>query len=121
MTDVEIVQAWHEALNAGDVDRLVALCDANVEVGGPRGSSSGHQVLRDWFDRAGLSLSFGRAFHRPGVVVVEENAVWPGSEPSTVASAFWVADDLIRRILRYDGLEAALEASGLTRAHAIGT
>jgi hypothetical protein len=35
-----VVRAWHEAVNQGDVDALVALSDDDIEVGGPRGSVS---------------------------------------------------------------------------------
>ena len=37
----EVVRAWHEAVNRGDADALVALCDDDIEVGGPRGSARG--------------------------------------------------------------------------------
>ena len=34
--EVQTVRTWHEALNGGDWERLVALSDPEVEVGGPR-------------------------------------------------------------------------------------
>ena len=53
------VRAWHQALNAGDVDRLVALSSEDVEVGGPRGATRGAQALREW--SAGLASASNRA------------------------------------------------------------
>jgi len=53
---VAIVQAWQEAANAQDADRLVEVSDPHIEVVGPRGSGFGHQLLRDWIARAGLTL-----------------------------------------------------------------
>ncbi len=35
---VAVVRDWHEALNAADLDRPVALSSDAIEVGGPRGS-----------------------------------------------------------------------------------
>ena len=48
--------AWHAALNAGDTDRLVSLSTADVEVGGPRGTGRGADLLRDWVARAHIHL-----------------------------------------------------------------
>ena len=42
--EIQTVIAWHDALNNGDVDRLVALSHPDVEVGGPRGSAHGAQT-----------------------------------------------------------------------------
>ncbi|MEJ7841482.1 MAG: hypothetical protein WKF95_06890 [Rubrobacter sp.] len=38
--EVEAVLAWHEALNAGDAERLASLSHPEVEVGGPQGSAN---------------------------------------------------------------------------------
>ena len=52
--EIQTVIAWHEALNSGDVERLIALSHPEVEVGGPRGSAQGAQILREWVDRANI-------------------------------------------------------------------
>ena len=72
----EIVRAWHKAVNRGDADALVALCDDDIEVGGPRGSARGNAVLRDWLDRAGIQLEPRRWFASPTELVVEQVATW---------------------------------------------
>lgn len=54
--EVEAVLVWHEALNAGDAERLVSLSHPEVEVGGPQGSARGRQVLKDWVGRANVRL-----------------------------------------------------------------
>ena len=46
--EVQTVLAWHEALNAGDADRLVKLSHPGIEVGGPRGGGRGGALLREW-------------------------------------------------------------------------
>jgi ketosteroid isomerase-like protein len=52
--DVEVVRAFTEAFNAGDIDGVVACCDSNVEfhstfaaVGG--GVYHGHDGIRKWY------------------------------------------------------------------------
>ena len=118
--DVRLVQAWQEAVNAGDVERLVALSDADVEVGGPRGSGRGAQLLREWMDRAGISLHPRRVFARGGTVVVEQLAVWRPTEPGEdasrqeIATVFRVRDGRVDRVIRHPDLESALMAAGLS-------
>ena len=41
--ELRVVEAWHEALNDGEVDRLVGLSHPEVEVGGPRGIGRGRR------------------------------------------------------------------------------
>jgi ketosteroid isomerase-like protein len=121
---VTVVQAWHESLNAGDVERLVALSGDDVEVGGPRGSSRGASVLREWFGRAGIHLEPRRTFHRGDTVVVEHEAEWRDSHGNatsrqTVVSVFVVRDNRVARVTRYADLSAAFAASGMAEADAV--
>lgn len=124
--DVAIVATWHRLLNDSDLEGLVALVDLTVEVGGPRGTSRGRQVVRDWFGRAGVQLTPLRYFHKGTVVVVEEAAVWhsSGSGQATgrqvVSSAFSINGGLITRIQRFDTLAAALAESGLDESDVTG-
>ena len=116
---VALVQAWQEAANRLNVDRLLELSDTNIEVVGPRGSGFGHQVLRDWLARAGLRLQTLGTFVDGNIVVVEQHGVWRSLETwevtgeKIVASVFHVDDRHIVRFARYDNLNAALEAAGL--------
>jgi hypothetical protein len=115
----EVVRAWHEAVNRGDADALVALSDEDIEVGGPRGSARGHATLRDWLDRAGIQLAPRRWFASPAELVVEQVATWRGSDgvltnPQIIASSFTVEGGKVMRTIRYGSLEEALAATGLT-------
>src|SRR5438034_2406637 len=102
---VETVRAWHDALNAGDVERLMALSSDEVEVGGPRGTGRGATALREWFGRAGIRMEPAQTFHRADIVVVEQRANWqpPGQEtatsPQTVASVFVVKDGRVASVV----------------------
>ena len=119
-SEVDVVNAWHDALNAGEIDRLAGLVSDDVAVGGPRGSSRGANLLRAWVDRAGIELVPARTFHRGETVVVEQRAAWRSpatgelGEPTTVSSVFQVRADRIVSVLRYDDLTTALNAAGLT-------
>jgi ketosteroid isomerase-like protein len=119
--EIATVRAWHEAVNAGDVERAVELCRDDVEVGGPRGVAHGRQVVREWFARAGIRLEPARVFQRGEAVVAEQRAEWRrdrGAEPGdddvhAIASAFVVRDGLIARVTRHDDLAVALAAAGM--------
>ena len=118
--EMQTVIAWHDALNDGDVERLVALSHPDVEVGGPRGSAHGAQILREWVDRANIRLEPGRAFGDAGTVVVEQGAEWKSAEPGgvqTVASVFVVSDGLVTSVVRYPDLTSALRAASLDASH----
>jgi ketosteroid isomerase-like protein len=118
--EIALVRAWHEALNRGDIEALTALCHDDVEVGGPRGSARGRDVLRDWAARAGIRLEPRRWFAGDGAIVVEQTATWSDAEtgqataPVVAATLFEVVAGRVRRVVRYDGLDTALAAAGLT-------
>ena len=117
--ELEAVLAWHEALNAGDTERLAALSHPEVEIGGPRGSARGRQVLKDWVGRANVRLEPLRSFQRGGTVVVEEAATWRDAQngekigEATVATVFALDGGLVSGIFRHDDLEGALRSAGL--------
>lgn len=116
--EVEVVLAWHAALNAGDTDRLVALSTADVEVGGPRGAGRGAELLREWVERARIQLEPVRWRARAEHVVVEQNASWQTSEaettePQTLASAFRVEGGKVASVVRYADFESAVESARL--------
>ena len=116
---LDVVRDWHGAVNRGDADKLVALSHEDIEIGGPRGTAAGSSALRDWVGRAGIQLQPGRWFAFPGNVVVEQFATWRTSEgtitePATIASSFRVEDGKVNKMVRFESLEAALAANGLT-------
>jgi ketosteroid isomerase-like protein len=115
---IETVLAWHAALNQADVERLLSLSTAHVEVGGPRGLGHGADLLRDWVGRASVHLEARRVFGRAKVVVVDQVARWRSAdgqltEPQDVASVFRMQDGQVSSVVRYPDLASALQASGL--------
>jgi limonene-1,2-epoxide hydrolase len=122
---IRTVQAWQDAANAQDIDQLLALSDENIEIVGPRGTSHGHQPLREWMRRAGLTLETRRTFAHGNIVVIEQHAVWRNVETGAVsgdadiASSFQVTNGRIVRYGRFDDLASALEDAKLTKADKI--
>lgn len=120
--EVRTVEAWHEALNSGDADRLAALSHPDVEVGGPRGTGRGARLLREWVDRANVRLDPRRFFHAGDTVVVEGVARWRSAGTGetigaqTVGTVFVVRDGRVRSVARHGSLRQALEAARLDDA-----
>ncbi len=125
--EVRVVRDWHEALNAVDTERLVALSDTNVEMGGPRGSVQGADMLLEWVERANIRLEPRRLFHHEDTVVVEQDAEWREADnggvigEGVVASVFVVRDALITSVSRYDALTEALDTAGLQDSHEVSS
>jgi len=118
-----IVEAWHDALNSLDLERLVGLSTPDVEVGGPQGAGRGAQLLRDWAARAHIRLEPLRVFQRQDAVfVVEEAAEWTAPESREVtgrqvlASVFRLHDGRVSSVIRHADVASALHAAGLTDA-----
>ena len=117
--DIEIVQAFHERLNARDVDGLLALAADDIRGGGPRGSGAGKHLLAEWVGRASITMHPQRWFYREGTVIVEQRAVWhapDGSEETgsqTVATVFDLADGRIASIARYGNIGEAVTSADM--------
>ena len=121
--ELRVVEAWHEALNGGEVDRLVELSHPEVEVGGPHGTGRGAQLLREWVDRANIRLEPRRIFHHADTVVVEQRAQWRSTDTGraissqTVGSVFVVRDGRVNRVVRFPDIANALDAAHLDESH----
>ena len=115
-SEVATVLAWHDALNAGDVETLVALSSDDIDVADAHGATQGHSALRRWAETSGVTAQPGRMYVHDGVVVVEQRvgkASDTGGE-RTMASAFRVVHDKVTSVFRHDDLASALAATELT-------
>ena len=75
--DVAVLAAWHDAVNAGDVEAAVGWCSDDVAVQGPRGVGHGHDLVRSWLQRSGIRLEPQEEFVlSDGRFVVREVARW---------------------------------------------
>ncbi len=120
-TPVEVVSAWHDAVNAGRVDDAVALASDDVIVSGPGGTSTGRDVMRRWLERTGIRLEPQEQLREEkGHVLVHEQARWttaaaPEGAPTTPTDTwvvFTARDGLLDSVARYETEQAALEAVG---------
>lgn len=119
-SEMATVLAWHDALNAGDVDTLLTLSSDDIEIGDPDGAAQGHAALRDWAERFDFKLEPGRIYVHDGVVVVEQRIVSVTGESGQGASAFRVVHDHVTSAFRHDDLAAALAATELTEDDLVG-
>ncbi len=129
---LEVVESWHTAVKAHNIEELCALASRDVEVVGPRGAGRGHDELRRWFRRGGLNAEPLRVFcNSRGHVVVEQRGRWFTPEAVTVedsgrwfipdttgerivATAFMVVAGRVVRYQRFDKLNDALAATSLS-------
>lgn len=117
-TPLEVVRIWHDALNEGDVERLLAHVTPDVEIAGPRGSAQGAEQVREWVARAGIRMVPTAWYVRGDQVVTQEETSWTMpdgtlSEPMLIATAFQVTGGQVSKISRYSDVGAALNATGL--------
>ena len=122
-----VVGDWLRALNGGDAGALISLSHPDVEVGGPRGTGRGADLLLDWAERSGIHLDPQRAFGRGDTVVVEQEARWRSAESGEmsggqpVATVFVVRDGRVASVVRHDDLAGALKETGLDESREIGS
>lgn len=114
----QIVRLWHEALNSGDTERLAGLVSDDVEIGGPRGTAHGLDVLIDWVGRSQIKMVPTDWYQRGETVVVCQQATWPTEDgtpgiPQKVGTVFVIRDNRIEQIARYPGLAEAFAVTGL--------
>jgi hypothetical protein len=117
-SEIATVLAWHDALNASDIDTLATLSSDDIEVGDEHGAGQGHDALRKWAAARPRKVELGRMYVHDGVVVVEQmtgSADDPGAS-APAASAFRVVHDHVTSVFRHRDLAAALAATELTDA-----
>jgi hypothetical protein len=115
-SEIATVLAWHDALNASDLDTLISLSSDDIEIGDAHGAAQGHDALREWAQRSAATIDVGQIYYHDGVVVVEERLTskTDPADNSTAASAFRVVHDHVTSVFRHEELAAALAATELT-------
>ncbi len=115
-SEIATVLAWHDALNASDLDTLISLSSDDIEIGDAHGAVQGHDALREWAQRSAATIDVGQIYYHDGVVVVEERLTskTDPADNSTAASAFRVVHDHVTSVFRHEDLAAALAATELT-------
>ena len=117
-SEIATVLAWHDALNAADLDTLVALSSDDIEIGDAHGAAQGHEALRRWAaSRTGdhRARPDVRARRRRGRRTEGQRPDDPGAV-TNAASAFRVVHDHVTSVFRHEDLASALAATELTEA-----
>jgi hypothetical protein len=115
ISEIATVLAWHDALNAQDLDTLVDLSTGDIEICDAHGARQGHKALLDWATSTKFTVEPGRMYIHDGVVVVEQE-VFTSGPPQRTASAFRVVHDKVTSVYRHENLASALAATELTEA-----
>jgi ketosteroid isomerase-like protein len=116
-SEIATVLAWHDALNASDLDTLVTLSSDDIDVGDVHGAAQGHQALRQWAGSLETTPELGRMYVHDGVVVVEQEISHADNQGDvTTATAFRVVHDHVTSVFRHEDLASALAATDLTEA-----
>lgn len=109
--DAAVLAAWHDAVNAGDIEAAVGLCSDDVAVQGPRGVGHGHDLVRGWLTRSGIRLEPQEELvGSDGRFVVREVARWTTAdapdgaplEPTETWCVFQVGDGKVTSIARFE-------------------
>ena len=119
-SEIATVMAWHDALNAADLETLVALSSDDIEIGDAHAAAQGHEALRTWAASHRPGTELGRMYVHDGVVAVElkTDSPEPGDAANT-ALTFRVVHDHVTSVFRHDGLASALAATELTESDAV--
>ncbi len=120
-SEIATVLAWHDALNASDLDTLVTLSSDDIEIGDAHAAAQGHEALRRWASSLNSTAELGRMYVHDGVVVVEQKISAPDNPGAvtSAASAFRVVHDHVTSVFRHQDLASALAATELTEADLI--
>lgn len=113
---IDVVKAWHTAVNDRDIEAALSCCHPDVIVGGPRGDGVGHDLMRAWLERSGIGLEPQEELtEQDGRIVVHELAQWrttenaPAAAPTQAPAETWVVfevtDAAISAVRRYETLE----------------
>ena len=119
-SEIATVLAWHDALNADDIETLTALSSDDIEIGDAHGAAQGHEALRTWATSHRATTQLGQLYVHDGIVVAEQKpsgADDPGA--ATNALAFRVVRDHVTSVFRHESLASALAATELTESDAI--
>jgi hypothetical protein len=112
------IAEWHTSVNDGDLERSARAVGDPIVVLGPKGAGAITPAqFAEWVERSRIKL-IPRSWHPVSerLMVVEEDATWPGSEEATrVATVFRAHDGKVTAALRLPDLRSALELAHICR------
>lgn len=112
------INEWHASVNEGDLQRSARAVGDRIVVLGPKGAGPiTPEQFAEWVERSGIKL-VPRSWHPVSdrLMVVEEDATWPGSKtPTRVATVFRATTGKVTAALRLPDLKSALELAYICR------
>ena len=112
------INEWHASVNDGAPRRAARAVGDPIVVLGPKGAGPITPAqFAEWVERSGITL-IPRSWHPVSerLMVVEEDATWPGStEPTRVATVFRASGGKVTAALRLPDLKSALELAYICR------
>jgi hypothetical protein len=112
------INEWHASVNDGDLQRSARAVGDPIVVLGPKGAGPITPAqFSEWVQRSGITL-IPRSWHpiSERLMVVEEDATWPGSTRATrVATIFRASGGKVTAALRLPDLESALALAHICR------
>lgn len=112
-SEIATVLAWHDALNAADLETLAALSSDDIDLADAHGAAQGHDALRAWAaSHQATGTELGRMYVHDGVVVAEQKT----GAAADAALAFRVVHDHVTSVFRHQDLASALAATELTES-----
>ena len=116
VSEIATVLAWHDALNARDLDTLVELSTGDIDIYDTGQPMQGHVALLDWATSRHFTVEPGRMYVHDGVVVVEQKGSAPDDSGAVTSNAlaFRVVHDHVTSVFRHQDLASALAATELT-------
>jgi ketosteroid isomerase-like protein len=104
----DVVRAWIEAVNAGDIDRVGELVADDVAILGPRGETTGRDAVASWIGYTGILIELADVRIEEGRATIETLATWQvdGGEPgertpeAAIGMAFTIRSGKITSIER---------------------
>jgi hypothetical protein len=74
----EIARLWLEAITTRNKVALFSISHAAIEIHGPQGIGSGHQILSDWFESEPMRISIKALAERGSELLVHHHIDWFG-------------------------------------------
>ena len=116
-SEIATVLAWHDALNASDLDTLVTLSSDDIEIGTRTEPRKATEALRRWATSLNSTRNSARCTCTTAWWLSNRRSAPPTIPAVTsAASAFRVVHDHVTSVFRHDDLASALAATELTEA-----
>ena len=122
---LEVVREWIDALNAGDVERMIGLAHEDIVFDTRRGLARGQEQVRAFMARQGYGVAFrvvpSRYFVQGDTVVVDALNELRYVDSGELADSFEgpatfrVDDGHVTHFASHADLDTALRAAGMTR------